>query len=70
MKYAAVIESAERTFSAYVTDLPGCIATGRTAEETENEIRSAIAVHLAGLKTGGLPVRNPSSAGEHVEVVA
>ena len=50
MKYAVVIEDAGTNFSAYVPDLPGCIATGRSIEEAENEIRSAIQSHLEGLK--------------------
>jgi predicted RNase H-like HicB family nuclease len=70
MKYAIVIESAGSNFSAYVPDLPGCIATGRTVEEIENEIRSAIEFHLEGLKTDGLPIPKPSSAVEYVEVAA
>jgi predicted RNase H-like HicB family nuclease len=70
MKYAIVIESAGSNFSAYVPDLPGCIATGRTVEEIENEIRSAIEFHLKGLKTDGLPIPKPSSAVEYVEVAA
>ena len=70
MKYAVVIESAGSNFSAYVPDLPGCIATGRTVEEAENEIRSALQFHLEGLKTDGLPIPEPSSAVEYVEVAA
>lgn len=70
MKHAVVIESAGNNFSAYVPDLPGCVATGRTVEETENKIRSDIAIHPAGLKTAGLPVPKPSNAVEYVEVVA
>jgi predicted RNase H-like HicB family nuclease len=70
MKYAIVIESAGSNFSAYVPDLPGCIATGRTVEEIENEIRSAIEFHLKGLKIDGLPIPKPSSAVEYVEVAA
>jgi len=70
MKYAVVIENAGTNFSAYVPDLPGCIATGSSVEETENEIRSAIQFHLEGLKEGGLPIPKPSSAVEYVEVAA
>ena len=70
MKYAVVIEKAGSNFSAYVPDLPGCIATGRTVEETESNIRSAIEFHLEGLKTDGLPIPKPSSAVEYVEVAA
>ncbi len=70
MKYAVVIEKAESNFSAYVPDLPGCVATGNTMEETEREIRSAIEFHLEGLKREGCQVPAPSSAVEYVEVAA
>jgi len=70
MKYAVVIESAGTNFSAYVPDLPGCIATGQSMEEVEREIRSAIQFHLEGMKQNGLPIPEPSSAVEYVEVAA
>ena len=50
MKYAVVIEKAEGNYSAYVPDLPGCVATGATIEEVENEIREAIAFHIEGMR--------------------
>jgi predicted RNase H-like HicB family nuclease len=46
MRYAIVIEKAEGNYSAYVPDLPGCVATGATPDEAESEIRSAIEFHL------------------------
>jgi len=70
MKYAVVIENAGTNFSAYVPDLPGCVATGQSLEETEDEIRSAIQFHLDGMKQNGLPIPKPSSAVEYVEVAA
>ena len=70
MKYAVVIEVAGTNFSAYVPDLPGCVATGQTIAETENEIRSAIQFHLEGMKEDGRPIPEPSSAVEYVEVAA
>ena len=70
MRYAIVIESAGDNFSAYVPDLPGCIATGATIEETENEIRAAIGFHLEGLKADNLPIPPASSHVEYVEVAA
>ena len=56
MRYAIVIEKAESNYSAYVPDLPGCVATGATIAEVESEIRDAIAFHLDGLREDGLPV--------------
>jgi predicted RNase H-like HicB family nuclease len=70
MRYAVVIENASTNYSAYVPDLPGCVATGQTIKEVEKEIRSAIKFHLEGLKNDGLPVPKPSSAVEYVEVAA
>ena len=50
MRYAIVIEKTENNYSAYVPDLPGCIATGSTGEEAESAMREAIALHLDGLR--------------------
>ncbi len=70
MRYAVVIERAEGNFSAYVPDLPGCIATGTTVAEVEAEIREAIEFHLEGIREDGLPIPPPSSRVEYVEVAA
>lgn len=67
MRYAVVIEKAKSNFSAYVPDLPGCIATGASVEAVEKEIRDAIRFHIEGLKADGLPVPAPSSIAEYVE---
>ena len=69
MRYAVVIENAGSNFSAYVPDLPGCIATGLTVEETEAQIREAIEFHLEGMREDGLSVPEPSSQVEYVDVV-
>jgi predicted RNase H-like HicB family nuclease len=70
MKYAVVIEKAESNFSAYVPDLPGCVATGATLQEAEREIREAIVFHLEGMRADGLPIPEPTSAVDYVEVAA
>ena len=70
MRYAIVIERAENNYSAYVPDLPGCVATGATVEETEQLIREAIELHVTGLREDGFPVPKPSSQVEYVEVTA
>ena len=67
MKYAVVIEDAGCNYSAYVPDLPGCIATGASVEEAESEIRKAIAFHIEGLLEDGLPVPKPTSILAYVE---
>jgi len=70
MRYAIVIERAENNYSAYVPDLPGCIATGTTMEQTEAEIREAIQFHLEGMREDGLSIPEPSSKVEYVDVAA
>ena len=70
MRYAIVIETAGSNFSAYVPDLPGCIATGSTLGEAETQIREAIEFHLEGLRADGLPFPPASSRVDYVEVAA
>jgi predicted RNase H-like HicB family nuclease len=67
MRYAVVIEKAGGNYSAYVPDLPGCIATGDTVAHVEREIRDAIRFHVDGLREDGLPVPEPVSLAEYVE---
>ena len=70
MKYAVVIERADSNYSAYVPDLPGCIAAGATVKDTEIGIREAIEFHIQGMKEDGLAVPLPSSSVEYIEVAA
>jgi predicted RNase H-like HicB family nuclease len=70
MRYAIVIENTGGNYSAYVPDLPGCIATGATVQETEQAIREAIEFHLEGLREDGSPIPPPSSRVDYVEVAA
>jgi predicted RNase H-like HicB family nuclease len=67
MRYAVVIEKAEGNYSAYVPDLPGCVATGTTVKDTEREIRDAIRFHIDGLKQDGQPIPKPTSIADYVE---
>lgn len=68
MRYAIVIKKAAANYAAYVPDLPGCVVTGATVEETEKLIREAIELHLEGLRADGLPIPPPISQVEYVEV--
>ncbi len=68
MRYAIVIEQAPANYAAYVPDLPGCVATGATREETETLIREAIEFHLEGLRADGQPFPPPSSQVEYVDI--
>lgn len=70
MKYAIVIEQAQGNYSAYVPDLPGCVATGATTEEVIAEIRAAIEFHLEGMREDGVPFPGPSSTVQYVEIAA
>jgi predicted RNase H-like HicB family nuclease len=67
MRYAVVIEKAENNYSAYVPDLPGCVATGATVAAVEGEIKEAIRFHLDGMRDDGLPIPQPSAVCEYVE---
>ena len=68
MKYTVVFEKAPRSYSAYVPDLPGCIAAGKTLEETKREIREAIAFHIWGMRQDGDSVPSPTTSAAEVEV--
>ena len=70
MRYAVVIEKAADNYSAYVPDLPGCIATGKTLSEVQDLIRDAIEDHLAGLREDGVPIPPPSSQVDYIDVAA
>jgi len=68
VKYGIVIEQGDRNCSAYVSDLPGCIATGATVEETKKRIREAIELHLKGICEDGDVIPEPRSICDNVEV--
>lgn len=70
MKYAVVIEKTELNFSAYVPDLPGCIATGKSMDEVEVQIREAIEFHLEGMREDDEIIPEPSSSVEYITVAA
>ena len=70
MRYAVVIEKAQDNFSAYVPDLPGCVATGATICEIELQIREAIEFHLDGMRENGTPIPMPASRVEYVDIAA
>ena len=67
MKYLVVVEKAGNNLSAYVPDLPGCVATGATTEDVQQNIREAIVMHIEGLREDGLPVPEPQTQAEFVE---
>lgn len=67
-EFLVVVENAERNYAAFSPDLPGCVATGKTREETLRRMRAAIAEHIQGLRQDGLPIPKPSSSAEYVAV--
>jgi predicted RNase H-like HicB family nuclease len=68
MRYAVVIENAGRNFAAYVPDLPGCVATGATVDETERAIKEAIEFHIDGLKADGTTILPGSSQVTYIDL--
>ena len=68
MRFAIVIEKAGRNYSAYVPDLPGCVATGATPSEVETQLREAIAFHIEGLREDGLRLPEPLSRIGYLDV--
>lgn len=67
-EYLVVVEKADGNYAAYSPDLPGCVATGDTKDETLQLMRQAIAIHLDGLKKDGLPIPAPSSSADYIAV--
>lgn len=66
MRYSVVIEKSEKNYSAYLPDVPGCVATGRTPEITMKRLAEALEMHLAGLREDGLPVPEPSTQVDYI----
>lgn len=67
MRYAMIIEKGERNFSAYVPDLPGCVATGKTLDEVKRRMSEAVELHLRGMREDGLSIPEPTSLADYVE---
>lgn len=70
MRYAIVVEKAGNNFSAYAPDLPGCVSTGSTVKEAEQEIQAAIQFHIDGMREDGLPIPPASSVVEYLDNAA
>jgi predicted RNase H-like HicB family nuclease len=67
-KYLVILEKTRGNYSAYSPDVPGCIATGTTRQEAEKNMREALVFHIKGLKQDGLPLPEPASFTEYIEV--
>ncbi len=70
LRYAVVIEKAKSNYSAYVPDLPGCVATGKTKAIVRRRIAQAIEMHVQGMREDGLRVPRPTSEAEYIETAA
>jgi predicted RNase H-like HicB family nuclease len=70
MRYLVIVEKAENNFAAYSPDLAGCVATGETIEEVEQNMREAIEFHLEGMRLHGDPIPEPSTLSLYVDVAA
>jgi len=68
IKYLIIIEKADRNYSAYSPDLPGCVATGKTRETAEKNMKKAIEMHIRGLRRDHQPLPEPRSVAEYVRV--
>ncbi|MBC8204354.1 type II toxin-antitoxin system HicB family antitoxin [bacterium] len=67
-RYLVIIEKADNNYAAYVPDLPGCAAAGKTVEETEKFIRKAVQLHIKGMKEDNLPIPEASTVAEYIVV--
>ena len=69
MEYLVVLEKAEKNWAAYSPDVPGCVATGRTPDETISRYEKALRMHLQGLREDGLPLPEPTATATTVDLV-
>jgi predicted RNase H-like HicB family nuclease len=68
MRYGYVMEKTKTGFSAYVPDLPGCVATGKTKEQVRRRLQEAVGIHLKSMMESGNAIPEPTSKLEYVEV--
>jgi predicted RNase H-like HicB family nuclease len=67
-RFLIILEKANKNYSAYSPDLPGCVATGKTREEAEQNMHEAIEMHIQGLLEDGLPIPEQESFAEYIAV--
>ena len=70
MRYAAIYAKTGTGYSAHIPDLPGCIATGQTLEQTKRRMAEAVALHIQGMQEDGDPIPEPTTVADNVEVHA
>ena len=69
-RYLVIIEESGTGYSAFLPDLPGCVATGATRDEVEKAMREGVEFHVEGLRESGEPVPRPRLMAAYVEVAA
>lgn len=67
MKYTMIIEKGENNYSAYLPDLPGCVAAAKNTAELKRLMQEAIELHIRGLEEDGLPIPEPNSTVDYVD---
>jgi predicted RNase H-like HicB family nuclease len=67
-RYLVVVEKAKSNFAAYLPDVPGCVATGKTRAQTLDRMRKAFAMHIAGLREDGMSVPEAVSTADYVGI--
>lgn len=67
-RYVVILERGKDSFGAYVPDLPGCVAVGETKKEVIRLIKEAIEFHLEGLRKEGIPIPEPQSSSQYIEI--
>jgi predicted RNase H-like HicB family nuclease len=68
MRYAVVIEKAKRNYSAYIPDVPGCVSTGKTVEQTLANLREALEFHFEGMREDGDTIPDPETLVDYIDV--
>lgn len=68
-RYVIIVEKDSKNYAAYVPDLPGCVATGKSIDETKRLLQEAVSLHLAGLREDRIPSSEPSMLAEYLELV-
>ena len=68
MRYTILIEKAENNYAAYVPDVPGCVATGRTLAEVKQQIQEALLFHLEGMLEDSEPIPQATTLYDYVEI--
>ena len=67
-RFLIIIEAGEQNYSAYAPDLPGCVATGNTREEVEQNMREAVALHLQGMIEDQEPIPSIQTIAEYIDI--